>query len=652
VSFIDTAIVAVYLAATIWLGFWVSKRAEKNLSAYFLAGNRLPWYALGLSNASGQFDVAGTMWMVYLIVVYGLKSVWVPWLWPVFNQIFLMAFLAVWLRRAGVLTGAEWITFRFGDEGGARAAHLIIVLFALITVLGYMAFGFLGIGKLAAEFSPFRFSADALANDKIYGVVIVALTTLYMVKGGMFSVVLTEVLQFILMIVVCIGIAAIAMAHVSPDMLARATPKGWDDLFFGWRLGLDWNGVAQAAPPDTRIVAEEAARKVGADGYDLFTIFVLMMLFKGVFQAGAGPAPNYDMQRLLSARSPKEAAMVSGFVNVVLYFPRYLMIAGLGVLALVYVGPEWTAERNAAVAEGRSFTGDFESVLPFALREFIPTGLLGLTMAGLLAAFMSSFSAALNAAPAYLVSDVYKKYVRSDAPDKHYVGLSVWVSVAFAAGGTAIGFFLTSINDILLWITSGLYGGYTAANVIKWYWWRMNGWGYCAGMAVGIVGALLLARPEWLGFLSTFGIDPAQVNALNAFPAVFALCVIACICGSYAGPPTGMAVLKEFYRKTRPWGFWGPVHAALAAERPGIVKNRDFRRDAFNVLVGIVWQTAITASPIFLVIQQFDKFLICLAVVAVATIILKFTWYDQLEDAPRDAEELDVAVPRPLAGPG
>ena len=95
-----------------------------------------------------------------------------------------------------------------------------------------------------------------------------------------------------------------------------------------------------------------------------------------------------------------------------------------------------------------------------------------------------------------------------------------------------------------------------------------------------------------------------------------------------------------------------PVHAALAAESPGIVKNRDFRRDAFNVLVGIVWQTAITASPIFLVIEQFGKFLICLAVVAVATIILKFTWYDRLEDAPRDAEELDVAVPRPRAGRG
>lgn len=631
---IDLIIIAAYLAATIALGFWVSKYAGANLSSYFLAGKRLPWYALGLSNASGQFDVAGTMWMVSLLVVYGVKSVWVPWLWPVFNQIFLMVFLAVWLRRSNVLTGAEWITFRFGDGAGARASHLVIVLFALITVLGYMAFGFLGIGKLAAEFSPFAFSPDPLTNDKIHGVVIVALTTLYMVKGGMYSVVLTEVLQFILMTVVCVVIAVIAMHHVTPETLAAITPGGWNELFFGWNLNLDWAGLAQTAAPDNAIVAEEAARRVAQDGFSLFTIFFLMMLFKGVFQAGAGPAPNYDMQRLLSARSPKEAAKVSWFVNVVLYFPRYLMIAGLGVLALAYVGPEWIEARDAALAEGRTFTADFESVLPFALSHFIPVGLLGLVIAGLLAAFMSSFSAALNAAPAYLVNDLYKKYLRPDAPDRHYVHLSILVSILFAVGGTAIGYFLISIHGILLWITSGLYGGYAAANVLKWYWWRMNGWGFCAGMAVGIAAALLLAEPRLLQFLSVFGVDPARLDALTAFPAVFALCVLACVAGSYAAPATDMAVLKQFYRRTRPWGFWGPVHAALAAEDPGVARNKDFWRDCFNIVIGVVWQTAITAAPIFLVIREWEKFGFCAAIIAVTSVILKFTWYDNLKDAP------------------
>ena len=91
---VDMAIIAAYIGLTLLIGFWISTRASKGLRSYFLGGNRLPWYALGLSNASGMFDVAGTMWLVSILFVYGLKSIWIPWLWPVFNQIFLMVFLS------------------------------------------------------------------------------------------------------------------------------------------------------------------------------------------------------------------------------------------------------------------------------------------------------------------------------------------------------------------------------------------------------------------------------------------------------------------------------------------------------------------------------------------------------------------------------
>src|SRR5690625_7147659 len=89
-----------------------------------------------------MLDISGTMWMVYLHFIYGLKSIWIPWLWPVFNQIFLMVFLSIWLRRSGVMTGAEWITFRFGESLGARLSHLIVVIFALVSVISFLAYGF------------------------------------------------------------------------------------------------------------------------------------------------------------------------------------------------------------------------------------------------------------------------------------------------------------------------------------------------------------------------------------------------------------------------------------------------------------------------------------------------------------------------------
>ena len=120
---IDVAIIVVYVATSVLLGYRVSHRASRDTKAYFLGGNTLPWYFLGVSNASGMFDIAGTMWLVYLIFIYGLKSVWIPWLWPVFNQIFLMVYLSTWLRRSNVMTGAEWIPRGSAKARGAALAH-------------------------------------------------------------------------------------------------------------------------------------------------------------------------------------------------------------------------------------------------------------------------------------------------------------------------------------------------------------------------------------------------------------------------------------------------------------------------------------------------------------------------------------------------
>lgn len=116
---LDFLIIAVYLTSTVVIGLVLKKRAQQSKKSYMLGGNRLPWYLLGLSNASGMFDISGTVWLVTILFVYGVKSIWLPWLWPVFNQIFLMVFLSMWLRRSKVTTGAEWIGTRFGfKEGG------------------------------------------------------------------------------------------------------------------------------------------------------------------------------------------------------------------------------------------------------------------------------------------------------------------------------------------------------------------------------------------------------------------------------------------------------------------------------------------------------------------------------------------------------
>lgn len=590
---IDLAIIIIYFVIILIIGILVSKRAIKDIGSYFLGSNTLPWWILGISNASGMFDITGTMWLVYLLFVYGLKSVWIPWLWPIFNQIFLMAYLSIWLRRSNVMTGAQWIETRFGNGKGAHLAHYIVVCFALVSLVGFIAYDFKGIGKFAKIFLPWDLSPDT------YAVILMSITAIYAVKGGMVSVVATEVLQFLVMTIASIAVGIIAMNMVSPEALNSVVPHGWKNIFFGWKLNLDWSGIM-----------DSVNQKIAQDGYELFTIFMMMVLFKGILVSAAGPAPNYDMQRILATKNPKEAAKMSWFVSVVLFFPRYMMIAGLTILALVFLMPELKAMGSNI---------DFEMVLPLALKKLIPVGLIGVLLAGLLAAFMSTYAATINAAPAYVVNDIYKKFINPNAPAKKYVRLSIIVSAFFVLLGFIFGILAQSVNQVTLWIVNGLWGGYTAANVLKWYWWRLNGYGYFWGMVIGIACALLMP------------VLFPSLPALNAFPYVLAVSIIGCVLGSYLTEPEPDEVLMKFYVRVRPWGLWHPIKKKVEQRFPEFKCDANPRRDIFNVVIGIIWQTTLLAAPMYLVIKEYKYLVITLIITLITSIILKFTWWNKLE---------------------
>ena len=590
---IDIAIIVGYLLLSVGVGYWVSKRASRNLRAYFLGGNVMPWYVLGVSDASGMFDIAGTMWLVYIMFVYGLKSIWIPWVWPVFNQVFLAVYLSTWLRRSNAMTGAEWIETRFGKGKGAQLSHLIVVIFALISVVGFLSYAFKGIGKFATDFLPWHLSANE------YALILMAITAFYVVKGGMFSVVITEVIQFCILSTASIILGVIAMMRVSPEMLQKVIPPGWDNPFFGWRLDLDWSGL----------IASVNA-KIAADGYSVFGFFFMMLLFKGFLVSAAGAAPNYDMQRILSTRSAKEASLMNMWVNVVLIFPRYFLITGLTILALVFFSDS---------IRGMGSNIDFEMVLPYALDRFVPAGLMGMIVAGLLAAFMSNFAATVNAAPPYIVNDIYKRFINPHAPDKTYVRLSYAASLGVVVLGITVGWFVESINVVIQWITAALWGGYTASNILKWYWWRFNGYGYFWGMVAGIGASLVLP----------FAIP--SLSPLNSFPLILALSLVGCFAATLLTPAEDDEILVSFYRQVRPWGFWGPILAKVREKEPGFQPNHDFWRDMFNIAVGICWQTSLVALPVCVVIRKWDGALTAASIVAVTSVILKFTWYDNLE---------------------
>ncbi|MCU0959921.1 MAG: hypothetical protein MUF48_07425 [Pirellulaceae bacterium] len=596
---VDLAIILLYLLLMALVGWWVSKLASRNVEAYFLAGRSLPWWLIGVAHGSSGIDITGTLWFVMMLYIYGVKATWLLWVWPLFNVVFRMMYLGTWVRRSNVLTGAEWMRTRFGHSRGAELAYISVVVYALVSLIGFLSYAFRGVSEFTAPFFPWPYP------DEYYGTAVLAVTGLYCVVGGMYSVVMNDLIQFGLLLVAAIVVAVIAIVSVEPDQILAAVPAGWDRLFFTWQLDLDWSTLMPAL--NERIYAPYDPAGQGGDGYSLFMLFTGMLLLKGVLVSMAGPTPNYAIQHILSTRSPREAALENLAMAIVSLSPRFLLIAGITVLGIVFYSPQLAA-MGAQV--------NFETILPAVLRDHVPIGCKGILIAALLAAFMSTFVSTVNSGAAYVVNDIYKRYLDPQAPPKRYVAVSWMTSTAVILLGIGFGFLTQNVHSITGWIVSALVPAFVAPNVLKWHWWRFNGYGFLAGMVAGTAAAI--------------GKIFVPLHDVPAFLLILAISFAASVAVCLLTRSESDEVLMGFYRTVRPWGWWGPICAKCRRADPDLEPNRDFPRDMFNIVVGLVWQTSLVTSPIYLVLQQWPTLWTSLAVCAVTSAILKFTWYDHL----------------------
>jgi SSS family solute:Na+ symporter len=410
---------------------------------------------------------------------------------------------------------------------------------------------------------------------------------------------LGDVIKYIVMTAACIWISIIAVMKLQGHALN--VPNGWYSPFFGLHLNLNWTGIIT-----------EVNQKIKEDGYSLFGIFFMMMTFRGFFAALAGPAPTYDMQKILSTRTPEEASKMSGFVNIILLPIRYALIISLTLLGLLYYHQMNLKDATGAI--------DFERILPAVINNFLPVGLVGLLLAGLLGAFMSTFSGTLNAAQAYIVNDIYVKYVDPKASTKKIMTMNYLMGIIVVAIGVLLGFCIKNINAALQFIVSALYSGYIVSNVLKWHWWRFNANGFFWGMLSGIATAMVLAVT----------VDAGHV--LYWFPILFVVSIAGAIIGTYSAPPTDIAVLRSFYINVRPWGAWDYVKDLVMADDPDFQPNKNFKLNMFNVVIGTIAQLCLTILPMYLILMQKLPLMVTIALLAVIIAILKKTWWNKLKD--------------------
>lgn len=599
-SLIDYVIVLLYFAAVIGLGFCYRKRASKSLGAYFLGGKHLHWLALAMSGSVSNFDITGTMWIISILYVLGMKSMWHHWMWGFLMGAFFLSYMGKWVRRSNVMTAAEWMTTRFGGDSGGRFARTAYALMAVLTLASFVGYAYQGIGKFASVYIPLESLAQHTSLPWLQHVLaeheagclalfIIGATTLYVVLGGLYSVVVTDVVQTVILTLGSLIIAYIAWANLTPELLGKL-PEGWTSLSVPWRIeGLAGTDNAQ---------------------FECFGALVIVWVLKGLLLNAGGPAQMYDFQRFLAARDARDAAKVGAAWSIFLIV-RWAMAVGIALLALT----------------GVAGVSDSEKVMPLVLLKFLPAGLRGVVIAGLLSAFMSTFSSTVNSGASFIVRDLWQPYFRPNASERESVRCSYVATILLVLAGVGIGFQAASIAQIWGWIMMSLGAGVVIPNVLRWYWWRMNGWGY----AFGTLGGILLSCVALLF---------PEAPAYYVFFLICGASLIASVVVSLATRPTDEDVLVRFYKSVRPFGCWRPI-AARAGLPDGALSpgSESMALTIVNVLLGMFAITGLYLFPMYLVGHWYAHAAIWLVLAVAAMLALRYTWYPFL---PASGEREDL----------
>ncbi len=601
-SVVDLAIVILYLLTITLIGLYFERRASAGIDSYFLGGRKIPWWALGASGMSSNFDVSGTMINVALIYAFGAVGFFVEMRGGlVLIMAFLMIFMGKWNRRSKVMTLAEWMKYRFGDETQGKAARIISAISTLIITIAIVSYFSVGAGK---------FIGDVLGIPAFFGLssefwaatLIIVLTTIYTVASGLQGVVWTDVFQGVLIFVMIIIVCTISLLSADiPNVFSISVPlkdgsflpiettkDSWTSILPSWELNFPENSSYSI--------------------YNLFGIALLFYLIKVVIEGSAGTG-GYMAQRFFAARSDRDAGLLSLFWIFLLSF-RWPFIAAIAVLGISF-----------GVSSGEIIS-DPEKVLPTVIFNILPLGFKGLLVAGLMAAAMSTFSSLINSGASYWVRDIYQEFINPDATEKKLIVHSRLASVIIVLLGLGLTINIKSINEIWGWLTMGLGAGMVVPLLVRWYWWRMNGYGFTAGTVFGMGTAIVqkLFYPEATEYLSF------AILLVSSFSAT--------IIGTLLTEQTSKATLINFYKTTRPFGFWKPIKSLLPDEKKTQI-NSENRRDIIAISFALPWQIVLFLTGMTVILRRMDLFIYLVVLLIFLSIGLYYFWFRHLSDEVR-----------------
>jgi SSS family solute:Na+ symporter len=574
----DVAVVVVYLVLVFGIGLLLSKRASRNTEEFFVSGRRLPWWILGTSMVATTFAADTPLVVSGLVAQGGIYKNWLWWQYGIGGVVAVFLFVRLW-RRAGITTDAELIELRYDGKSAAGLRAYRATWFGFFQNVLVIAWVMKAMAKIILVVMGWDDAATIVGmNAEVFTVLVLFLIAVaYTALSGLWGVVITDVVQFLLAMGASIYLAVVALNRFGGMK--------------GVREGLVEHGFDLG---ETLRMIPAAASLTEANPFTEFLLLIGVVWWASYSIDGGG----YIAQRLFAAKNERHSVL--GFL-------------WYGVAHICLRPWPWIIVGLCGIAMYGSID-DPEHYYPMVMRSILPPGIFGVALASFFAAFMSTIDTHLNWGSSLLVNDLYRRFFRKGKPEREYM-LAARISVILLAVCGAIGSFaVTDISfawKLILAVTAGIGTVYIA----RWYWWRVNAWSEITAMATALVCTLvftLLARH------SRFA-DAAFIR----FPYSTAITVLVSIptwvTVTLITRPVGRDRLLEFYRRVRPGGAgWREV----AGEIPGFEGDGPGTGVLSKILVALVFLNSMLLGIGKLVLGDLNVGVVLTAVAAISGIAL------------------------------
>jgi len=573
----DWIVIASYFLFNLAIGFYYKGRAGKNTSEFFLSGRNAPWWLAGTSMVATTFAADTPLAVTGMVARNGIAGNWLWWNSVASGMLTVFLFARLW-RRSGVMTDVEFAEIRYAGRPAAflrgfRAVYLGIPINCII--LGWVNLAMVKILSLIL----------GVNKDVALGIVvgIIALTSVISTLSGLWGVLVTDLFQFVVKMTMVIVLAVAAVRAVGGidgmkhQLAAIDQAKG---------LATGTAGSALSFVPD-----------LNSAWMPMITFLVYISLnWWATWYPGAEPGGGgYIAQRMFCAKDEKNSLLATLWFNIAHYAvrPWPWVLVGLAAVVLYQHDP--------------GFQQDPETGYIRVMIDHLPAWLRGTMVAAFAAAFMSTVGTQLNWGASYLINDFYRRFVRTAAPDRHYVVASRWATIGLTIISAVITRYMDSIAGAwqLLIVTGA---GTGTVLILRWYWWRINAWSEVSAMAAAFVVSVVLQTRFGMSSSDPLGFAHIMLITVAITTAVW-------LTVTFLTPPEPQKQLLAFYRRVRPAAaLWKPI-ARLA---PDVPPARDLHYNILDWIAGcaLIYGALFGAGKVILKDYASGAVLLALAVLA------------------------------------